>query len=140
PVPLDDPTQLPDDIATVEVDGESVPLVIRVERGVINRSIYEISALEPSPDPDAPARTWDGSAWNERLVYEFGGGCGTGYHQGRVLGHDLIRDLLGSGDAVATSTLDVGQAACNGVVSAETALMVKEHFVENYGYPVHTLG
>ena len=33
PVPLDDPTQLPDDIATVEVDGESVPLVIRVERG-----------------------------------------------------------------------------------------------------------
>ncbi len=140
PLPLEDPAQLPADVATVELDGADVPLVVRVERGVINRSIYEIAALEPAPDRSAPPRTWDDSVWNQRLVYEFGGGCGTGYHQGRFLGHDLNRDVLGRGYAVATSTLNVFQTACNDVLSAETALMVKEHFIENYGYPVHTIG
>jgi len=140
PVPLDDPSAVPSDAATVERHGKQVPFVVRVERGVINRSIYEIAVLEPSPQRNAPFRSWDDSAWNHRLVYEFGGGCGTGYNQGRFLGHELNRDLMAAGYANVTSTLNVFQTACNDVLSAETAMMVKEHFIETYGVPVHTIG
>ncbi len=140
PLPLDDPTDVPDDVAMVERDGEEVPLIVRVEKGVINRSIYEIAVLEPEPDPSAPPRSWDDSGWNGRLVYEYGGGCGTGYQQGAFLGHAINRDLMAAGYANVTSTLNVFQTACNDVLSAETTLMVKEHFIETYGYPVHTIG
>ena len=49
-------------------------------------------------------------------------------------------DLLSRGYAVATSTLNTFQVACNDVVSAETTLMVKEHFIEQYGSPRATIG
>ena len=49
-------------------------------------------------------------------------------------------DLLGRGYAVATNTLDTFQTACNPVLSAEAALMTREHFVEPYGVPEFTIG
>ena len=37
--------------------------------------------LVARPDARRPA-TWDPAGWNDRLVYRFGGGCGTQYSQG----------------------------------------------------------
>ena len=49
--------------------------------------------------------------------------------------------MLGKGYAVASSTLNVNaQGGCNDVLSAETAMMVKEHFIESYGAPRYTIG
>ncbi|MGI9602449.1 MAG: DUF6351 family protein, partial [Acidimicrobiales bacterium] len=39
-----------------------------------------------------------------------------------------------------TATFNTFQVACNDVLSAETASMVKEHFVETYGVPEFTIG
>jgi hypothetical protein len=124
----------PDDMARTTVDGERVDFVVRRERGVVNRAIYSIAVL----DPDANRR-WDGGAWNRRLVYEFGGGCDNTYGQGS-LGRLRFHELLGEGYAVATSTFNVLGTACDEVLSAETLMMVKEHFVEQYGEPRHTFG
>jgi hypothetical protein len=44
------------------------------------------------------------------------------------------------GYASATGTLNTFQVMCNDVLSAETALVVKEHFSETYGPPVFTIG
>ncbi|OWY62290.1 hypothetical protein B7486_59235, partial [cyanobacterium TDX16] len=136
-VPLEDPTIAPPDVDTVELDGEDVPVIIRTELAVIDRGIATIWTLDPAPDPEGE---WDATGWNQRLVYRFGGGCGTQYSQGSNLGPSLDVDLLLQGYAVATNTLDTFQTACNDVLSAEAALMTREHFVEQYGVPRFTIG
>ena len=113
-----------------------MPFVVRTEQGVIDRGIYTIWVL----DPNAGGGFWDGTRWNERLVYRFGGGCGTTYTQGSSFVGNADIDLLGHGYAVATNTLDTFQTACNDMLSAETALMTREHFVEQYGVPQFTIG
>ena len=108
-------------------------------RGTINRAIYEIAFLhDPAdglPDPWSIAPSWNG-----RLVYRFGGGCRAGYRQGLI--RSALQDLtaLGNGYAVAISSQNVFGNNCNDVISAETAMMVKEHFIESFGVPVHTIG
>ena len=78
--------------------------------------------------------------WNERLVYTFGGGCNVGYHQGLGSGGVLNDLFLSRGYAVASSSLNVYDNNCSEVISAEVALMVKEHFAETYGVPRYTIG
>jgi len=142
--PFDPQGQRPDDIATTTTsDGESVPFIYREETGTINRAIYQILILDdpavPGPDP------WNSYAgWNRRLVYGFGGGCGPGHRQANLVAQRDLRfgyipELLGKGYAVAISTLNVGDVRCNDVVSAETAMMVKERFSEAYGVPAYTI-
>lgn len=132
----------PSDIATTTTStGHKVPFIVRLEKGVINRAIYQIAILDdparPGPDP------WTiTSGWNGRLVYLFGGGCGSGHHQGTAASSPKVlkKGLLEEGYAVATSTLNALSNNCNAVLSAETALMVKEHFAETLGVPVYTIG
>ena len=90
-------------------------------------------AAPPSPFTDEPG-------WNERLVYTFGGGCNVGYHQGQGNGGVLTDLFLSRGYAVASSSLNVYDNNCSEVISAEVALMVKEHFAETYGKPRYTIG
>ena len=47
--PLPDGTPVPADAATVTVDGTTVPYVVRTESGVIDRAVYWISILDPTP-------------------------------------------------------------------------------------------
>lgn len=138
-----DPARPPADVAwTVMTDGRTVKYIVRRERGVINRAVYEIQFLH---DPEQPLPTpWSGfsEGWNGRLVYTFGGGCGAGYHQGllRNFGVTEFEPILAQGYALATSSLNILENTCNEQVSAETASMVKEHFIEQYGEPVYTIG
>jgi hypothetical protein len=134
---LADPSAPPADVAQASVDGRSVPYIVRIERGTIDRAVYEIAALWDGSDP-APTRAH--GAWNRRLVYTFGGGCNVGYHQGANTGGVLTDMFLARGYAVASSSLNVLDNNCSMVISAEVAMMVKEHFVEAYGPPAHTIG
>jgi hypothetical protein len=135
--PLADPATRPADLAQATVDGRTVPYIVRIERGTIDRAVYEIAALFDGAQPD-PRRT-EGS-WNRRLVYTFGGGCNVGYHQGASTGGVLNDLFLARGFAVASSSLNVLDNNCSPVISAEAAMMVKEHFIEAYGPVAHTIG
>ncbi|MGZ8764611.1 MAG: DUF6351 family protein, partial [Acidimicrobiia bacterium] len=124
-------------IATVTINGEEVPYIVRTETGVINRSVYWISIV----DPDPQAESFDAGGWNGRLVYRYGGGCGQTFGQGTTLGTSTLSDpLLSAGYAVATATFNTFQVQCNDVLSAETTMMVKERFTETYGRPAFTIG
>src|SRR5690606_29127919 len=114
-----------------------VPLVIRHEVGVVNRSIYELATVDPSPADDADN---DDVAWNRRLVYRFGDGCGATYGQGAAAPGALSAQLLRAGYAVATASFNTGAVQCNDVVSSETAMMVTERFIETFGVPDQTIG
>jgi hypothetical protein len=140
--PFDPSAPRPADIArTTTTEGHTVDYIVRRERGTINRAIYEIMLLhvpgQPLPDP------WTKTpGWNGRLVYLFGGGCNAGYHQGGTeSGNDGINDIqLSAGYASTASSLNVFGNTCDDVISAETLMMVKEHFIEQFGVPVHTIG
>ncbi|OLF17864.1 hypothetical protein BU204_08600 [Actinophytocola xanthii] len=136
--PLADPADRPADLATATVDGRTVPYVIRLETGTINRAVYETAALYGA-DPSATAPGFE-PGWNGKLVYTFGGGCNGGHHQGAVTGWVLNDLFLSRGYGVASSTLNVLDNNCGPVLSAETAMMVKERFAEVYGPIMHTIG
>jgi hypothetical protein len=137
--PLTDPTTRPPDLAqTTTLDGRTVDYIVRLEQGTINRAVYELAALYDPAQPPSPFTAEPG--WNERLVYTFGGGCNVGYHQGASTGGVLNDMFLSKGYAVASSSLNVLDNNCSDVISAETAVMVKEHFIETYGVPRYTIG
>jgi hypothetical protein len=124
-------------------DGASVDYIVRLETGVVNRAIYQVSMLAKPGDKFSPVAPPPG--WNGRLIYAFGGGCGAAYRQGRatvgVINHpEFGNDPLDQGYAIATATLNVLGQNCNDVTSAETAMMVKERFIETFGAPRFTIG
>lgn len=137
--PYDRSGPRPADMDTVALaNGKSVDFIVRRERGTINRAIYEIESLyvpgAAAPDP------WTRSpAWNGKLVYEFGGPCSAAYAQQWYLQPLNRAATVGAGFAVATSTLNVFGNDCNDVRSAETASMVKERFIKEFGVPLFTI-
>lgn len=139
PLPANGST--PADLAsTTTTQGRTVPYVVRVESGVINRSIYEFAVLA---DPKQPAVSpfQRPTGWNGRLAYNFGGGCPGGwYKQGAGTGGINDDWLLGQGYAFASSSLNVFGNNCQPVTAAETMAMTKEHVIETIGAPEATLG
>jgi len=143
--PLPNPSVRPADLAQTTTSlGNTVNYIVRVETGTINRAIYQIAFLHDpvvAPLPDPWTRT---PGWNGRLLYSYGGGAKAGYHQGRSTGGVLSAasggDVLALGYAMAASSLNVFGNNADDVLSAETTLMVREHFIERYGVPRYTLG
>ncbi|MEZ5177738.1 MAG: DUF6351 family protein [Acidimicrobiales bacterium] len=136
---LTDPNALPADVARADVDGnQDLPLVIRHEVGVVDRAVYEIASIDPSPG-GADSSQAD-AAWNGRLLYRYGDGCGATFGQGTSSSPALDPAYLRAGYAVATATANTGAVLCNDVLSAETTMMVKERFIEEFGEPELTIG
>lgn len=119
--------------------GESVPYILRVETGTVNRAIYEIAMLHNPAD--GRIDPWNRSKnWNGKLVYTHGGGCRTGWHQqGNRTGGVVRPGLFEQGYAIVSSTLNVFGQNCNDLLASETHIMVKERFVEHYGVPDYTI-
>ncbi len=77
-LPLVDQT---DNIEEININGETVPYIVRLEIGTINRHIYIIALLRgPNDTPEAP----DLSLWNRKLLYQMRGGVGIGRRQARA--------------------------------------------------------
>src|SRR6267142_598609 len=116
------PGTAPADLAmTTTTAGLRVPYIVRVERGTINRGIYDIAVLF---DPSQP---WSALApqrqWNGKVVYSFGASTG----QPRL----QFRSEQNWADDVALS---------RGFMVVETVMMMKEHIVDTYGEIIYTLG
>ncbi len=118
-------------IATTITDkGVTVPYVVRVETGALNRSIYKIVVLF---DPTQPWTPWAPQpAWNGKVVQMFGAGAGTQYTQG-TLANAFDDNSLSRGFATTAATLTNHGTISNTKLNAETLMMVKEHLAEAYG-------
>jgi hypothetical protein len=127
------------DIATTTTDqGETVPYIVRIERGTLNRGLYQIAVLFNPDEPWAPQAPQRG--WNRKLFYPFGASCNTNYSQGSFGSAVEVDQALSRGFAVASSGLNTLGQNCNTVTSAETVMMVKERLVEQYGEIRYTFG
>ena len=147
-------TKRPGDIASVKIDGKDVNLIVRQEKGVLNRAGYVINILhDPAAGPVPTFQGKGGSAWNGKVVYSFGPGAKAGYHQGRGFGglgapSKFIEETavgamdawITRGYAIISGSLNAFGTSTDDVVSAETAYKVKEQFIKEYGVPIYTIG
>jgi hypothetical protein len=140
----------PDDIADTAVGANRVPVIVRQESGIINRSGYTLAMLHdpaagglPTPDNQTANK-----AWNGKLIYCFGGGVQAAFHTGvrdgmntGGTGCSIMNDhMLLRGYALAGGSLNRFGGNNNDITSGETAAKVKEHFIEEFGPPKFTIG
>ena len=114
--------------------------LFRLEHGTINRFIYSI--VMPISVDEIGDRLAQ-SKWNKRLIYQFNGGAGIGYRQGRQRGHRVmnrVHQQLLDGYAVISSSGNRTSYTYNMLLAEDTARRVKKHFISLYGEPLYTVG
>jgi len=128
----------PESIAQTTTDqGVTVPYIVRVETGTIDRDQYKIAVLF---DPKGTWAPWaPQKSWNHKLVITGGAGCNITYAEGTA--PDVTQDTaLSRGFAVMSNALDNAGHNCSPVTEAESLMMTNEHFVEGYGEIRYTIG
>ena len=128
---------------TTTTAGLTVPYIVRVERGTMNRGIYDIAVLF---DPTKPA--WSraraaaaverqGALHLRRVHRPAAAAVPQRAELGRVPTNDAA---LSRGFMVADNSLTDSLFNSNRVLNAETLMMMKEHIVDTYGEIKYTLG
>jgi hypothetical protein len=134
------PGTAPTDLATTTTDaGVTVPFIVAVERGTLNRGIYDIAVLTD------PAKPWSAvapqSTWNGKVYYTFGSSTGQPRRQTRpATGWTGAEEQLKRGYLVATNSMTDSARNSNRVLMSETVMMMKEHIGDTYGPIRFTLG
>ena len=138
-LPYEPGQERPSDMAqTTTMDGKTVDYIVRWERGTINRFIYSVAMLAPDDTGSDELTT---TAWNGKLIYYFQGGVGIGHTQGSPSGSRMLYEYgLSQGYGIAYSTGTKTGEHYNLELGGETALMVKERFIELYDTPIYTVG
>ena len=123
-----------------ETDIQPDDLLLRIEQGTINRYIYAI--VMPIKINEMPDRLLN-SLWNKKLIYQFAGGVGIGFRQGKLSPKKLISrriPQLKKGYAVISSTANKTSFSYNMLQAEDTARRVKKQFISLYGEPLYTVG
>jgi hypothetical protein len=122
---------------TTTTDGVTVPFIVRLETGYIDRDQYAIATLF---DPSKP---WSATApqrqFNHRLVITHGFSCDTEYKTGQAPSV-LEPKVLGGGFIVMSHALDHAGHDCNLLTQAESLVMTKEYTIDHYGTVRWTIG
>jgi hypothetical protein len=129
----------PADLAMTTTDaGVTVPYIVRVERGTMNRGIFDIAVLF---DPTKPWTAVNPQAqWNGKIYYQFGASTGQPRRQFRSTSN-WTQDLqLSRGYLVAQNSMTDSAINSNRVMMTETVMMMKEYIGDHYGPVKFTLG
>ena len=136
-LPLDDQA---DDVEEITLDDQTLPFVVRLEIGTINRHIYVIAMLRgPNDSPESP----DTSLWNGKLLYQMRGGVGIGRRQGRIDPSYIPSrraNELKQGYAIAHSTANQTSTSYDIHLAEDSMARVKRQFIARYGEPKYTIG
>ena len=129
----------PADLATTTTDaGLNVPYIVRVERGTMNRGIYDIVVLF---DPTQP---WTALApqaqWNGKVLMNFGASTGQPRRQFRGATAWTNDAALSRGYAWVQNSMTDSSSNSNRVAMSETVMMMKEHLIDRYGPIRFTIG
>src|SRR6478735_7034660 len=123
---------------TTTTHGLTVPYIVRVERGTMNRGIYDIAVLFD------PAKPWTALApqaqWNGKVLYSFGASTGQPRLQFRSEQNWADHAALSRGFMVVDNSLTDSLYNSNRILVNETLLMMKEHVVDHYGQILFTMG
>lgn len=147
-----DPENPPGDVAMTTTDnGETLPFIVRREQGYLARDQYAIYTLFKEGEPWTAANPQ--SQWNGRLLVTHGGNCRGDHNTDEPQVQDYAGTIppnpgiansyitgLGNGWSVlSTAQLNLGHN-CNVSYQAESLMMAKERYVEQYGELRYTVG
>lgn len=138
--PFDPAAPRPADLARTTTDaGVEVDYIVRVERGTMNRGIYDIVSLYQ------PSQPWTALApqpqWNGKLYFSFGASTGQPRRQARPATAWPSMDLqIARGYVVAVNSMTDSARNSNRVLMSETVMMMKEHVGDTYGPVRFTIG
>ena len=122
---------------TTTTEGVTVPFIVRLETGYLDRDQYAIATLFD------PAKPWTPTApqkqFNRRLVVTHGFSCDTEYNVGDAP-DVLVPRVLGGGFIVMSHALDHAGHNCNLLTQAESLIMTKERVIDRYGRVRWTIG
>lgn len=135
--PYDPRATRPHDMARITgPDGRERDFIVQVERGSLNRGLYDLAVLF---DPSGPAdRRLSG--WNGKMVWAFGGSGGNQRRQTPPASSWMHNDALALGFMVGVSNLTDGSRNNNRVLAAETLMMAREYVSDAYGPVRHLIG
>jgi hypothetical protein len=118
-------------------EGVTVPFIVRLETGYIDRDQYAIATLFD------PKQKWSANRpqrqFNHRLVVTHGFSCDTEYKTGQAPSV-LVPKALAGGFIVMAHALDHAGHNCNLLTQAESLVMTKEHTIDRYGTVSWTIG
>jgi Tannase-like family of unknown function (DUF6351) len=128
----------PDQIDTATTtEGVTVPFIVRLETGYLDRDQYAIATLFQ------PGKRWRANRpqpqFNHRLVITHGFSCETEYKTGDAP-NVLVPKVLAGGFVVMSHALDHAGHNCNLLTQAESLVMTKEHAIDRYGTVRWTIG
>jgi hypothetical protein len=137
-----DPSNPPSDVAKTTTDtGVTVPFIIRVETGYMDRDQYQVSALFQ------PGKPWTGVTpqpqFDHKLLILHGFGCGVDHTTGTApatTGDAAGDHALGQGFVTMSTALDNASHNCSLPLEAESLVMAKEHVIKSYGTIRYTIG
>ena len=120
--------------------GSTTPVkyIVRVERGTVNRGIYDVAVLY---DPTKP---WTANApqpqWTRKVVYSFGASTGQPRLQYRTEQNWADDSALSRGFMIVDNSLNDSLYNSNRILNVETVMMMKEYITKNYGEIQYTAG
>jgi Tannase-like family of unknown function (DUF6351) len=137
-----DPQHPPSDVAQTRTDnGVTVPFIVRVETGYMDRDQYQIAAL------DQPNKPWTAVApqaqFDHKLLITHGASCGVQFKTGSApgtTGSAADAAALGKGFITMSTALDNSGHNCDLPLQAESLVMAKEHVIKSYGTLRYTIG
>lgn len=116
----------------------AVKYIVRVERGTVNRGIYDIAVLFD------PTKSWTANLpqaqWTGKVVYSFGASTGQPRLQYRTEQNWADDSALSRGLMVVDNSLTDSLYNSNRILTGETVMMMKEYITKNYGEIKYTLG
>ena len=141
------PGSPPSDVAQTTTDqGVTVPFIVRIETGYMDRDQYQIAALFQ------PGKAWSTftpqQQFNHKLLVLHGVSCGVDYETGAAPDTtgsssptgDAGTYALGHGFVTMSTALDYSGHNCNLPLQAESLIMAKEYIAKTYGTLRYTIG
>ena len=102
--------------------------MLRLEKGTINRVIYQVLSYFD------PAKPWSIGApqkgWNGKLMWKMGAATSANHFEAPPSASVFDRNALAAGFMVANSSSTEHLQNNNELIAAETMMMVKEHIIE----------
>ena len=135
-----DPASRPPDAAIADFTndrGDTAKSMLRLEKGTINRVIYQVLSYF---DPARPSSAWaPQKGWNGKLMWKMGASTSANHFEAPPGTSVFDPNALAAGFIVANSSSTEHSQNNNELVAAETLMMVKEHIIENYGLIRYTM-
>ena len=125
---------------TTTTHGKTVPYIVRVERGTMNRGIYDIVVLFDPTNPTPWTALSPQPQWNGKVLHSFGASTGQPRLQFRTEQNWADNAALSRGFMVVDNSLTDSLYNSNRTLNAETLMMMKEHIVDTYGEIASMIG